>query len=196
MATKPKTDRPTPKEQLQAAQDRWFHDHDDFVQWWKNHRHAGFCFQKDRLGREIYSWHIHPVKAWTTAAYKVEYHDTLGEIIPETKQFADFVRLQWKKEQKRVERLSERLGTTFDAEHNQKVYNTLREEYAGSRGFGFSGFANTHKGDPDLWPEKSSDKDANWTEEGMRAKIDKTYEIVPGQSQEETNALSRRREDQ
>lgn len=190
-----KTNKPTEKEQFQAAQDRWFKDHDDFVQWWKNHRFSGFCFKKDKLGREVYRWDIHPVVAWNSSRYKVEYHDTLGEIIPETKEFADFVRLQWKKDQKKVERLSERLGTTFDADHNQKVYNTLLEEYGGTRGFAFSGFANEHKDDPDVWPEKSEEEKpekSEWTPESMKAKIDEAYS-GPYLSEEEQEALRRRR---
>ena len=186
--------KPTSKEQFEVAQARWFQDHDEFVQWWKNHRHSGFCFRKDPLGREMFRWDIQPVLAWNTAAYKVEYHDSIGETIPETEEFAEYVRLQWRKDQARVERLSERLGTTFDARHNQKVYATLRAEYAGSTGFGFSGFANTHKDDPDVWPENSSGKNADWTAESMKAKIDKAYEYEPGQSEEETEALRRRRE--
>ena len=56
---------------------------------------------------------------------------------PEVEELVRAIRIQWRQAQKKVERYSKKLGTTFNTEHNQKVYQTIQTEYGNADGFGF-----------------------------------------------------------
>lgn len=80
----------------------------EFVEWWKNHRHSGFCSVKDqRLGHEVFYWGITPRHAWKCARYRVEFEDATGTDTrcfigdePAFKMFSREDRERWRQEQK------------------------------------------------------------------------------------------------
>lgn len=147
-------------------------EHQEFVAWWKEHRHSGHCYTKNGYTH----WGLLPWQAYESEQYRAEFIGWSPDPI---------INLQidgWRAEQKEAERISALLGTTHDAEHNQKIYETIKEEYGS-----FNALRRA-------WEENGTLKrtPGDWSDDSMRAKIDKAYETIPGQSEEETEALRRR----
>ena len=180
-----------------------------FRAWWKNHRYSGYS--TNRVGRERFG--ILPYEAWHIWKYKAEFYFDNQQFLwpeelekpttmdiekwnaecggsPEIDEIITFVRQQWREAAIETDRLSKKLGTSFDAERNKKIYDTILEEYGTPEHGGFNGIRKEWEEDGTLKKTTST-----WTVESMRAKIDEAYAYEPGQSEEETELLKRRRDD-
>jgi hypothetical protein len=153
---------------------KWMAEHKEFVEFWKEHRNSGHCYVKGGYTH----WGILPWQAYESEQYRAEFigwspNPLVNDQI-----------LGWRKEQEETERLSALLGTTHYAEHNRKIYETIKEEYGS-----FNALRRAWEEDGTL-PRTPGD----WTGDSMKAKIDEAYAPEPGQSEEETEALRRRSE--
>lgn len=196
-----------------------------FREWWKSHRYSGYSV--NNVGRQ--RWGILPYEAWFCWKYRAEFHfeneyrfpwpedldrpttmdvdkwrgEKEMEDAPELGGLIEAIREQWRKDQAQTERLSVKLGTSFNTEQNKKVYDTIKKEYGTERDGWTLGFNEVEKdwreNDPEYreWtkPKLPTEEPQGWTEKAMRAKIDKAYATDPGQSEEETELLRRRRDD-
>lgn len=100
----------------------------DWREWWKNHRHSGFCYKKDpRTGNELYRWNTPPMIAFTILRYRVEFeHQTgisTGLSTEKYNWFTDEERAGWKKEQEEDDQFAREYGFTFDADKNKKIWD-------------------------------------------------------------------------
>lgn len=99
----------------------------EFREWWKNHRHSGYCFKFDeRLGQEIYSWNQTPEDAFSMLRYRVEFEDQtkikVGVSSAEFKSFSGTERAKWRDEQGKVDAFAAEYGFTSDAAENERIW--------------------------------------------------------------------------
>ena len=141
----------------------------EFREWWKCHRDAGFC--EDRFGKS--HWGIFPSLAWKHDCYRAEFSIVANEKYDRAQEYTAEEIDQWFKDQRDKEAFTKQYGFTFNCEDNQRIALKMIKER--SLAMRVQGMLNGDK--------------------SMQYKIDEAYAPEPGQSQEETDLLSRRRED-
>lgn len=69
---KPTTQKTESEQKSKPTGFNW-HEHKDFVEWWKEHKESGFV--QDNEGK--WRWNITPPEAWRSARYRSEFtgHD-------------------------------------------------------------------------------------------------------------------------
>jgi hypothetical protein len=115
----------------------------EFMDWWKEHRHSGYCYRRDQpglLGIKVERWSITPNIAWTMPRYRVEFEAGTGidtnavittydmggrveETYPARREFSEHVIIGWLKEQKEATEYANANGWSFDAEKNEVLWN-------------------------------------------------------------------------
>jgi hypothetical protein len=73
-------------------------DHPVFFEWWKKHRHSGFC--EDNQGK--WHWNTHPAEAWTIDKYRVEFSTDTGSPYKSKHQYSFEEIEKWGKEQQEM----------------------------------------------------------------------------------------------
>jgi hypothetical protein len=77
---------------------KWMNDHPRFVRWWKEHRHSGFCEDRERYSH----WSIPPWVAFHCDKYQAEYSSDTGiRFKPKYEYEAREIEL-WAKDQQRA----------------------------------------------------------------------------------------------
>ena len=156
---------------------KWMRDHDHFAKWWRDHRASGFC--EDASGK--YHWGIHPLEAWDCDSYRIEYSVYSGSVYkprdPDRSADIDVDFSAWAAQQKLAEEFAEKRGFGYSAEENMRIWRTL------GVGKGY------------LTAAVKDLLEAGFGANSMRKKIDEAYAPEPGQPEEETELLKRRRGD-
>lgn len=141
----------------------------EFREWWKNHRHAGFC--EDRFGKA--HWGVYPSEAWKHDCYRTEYSIAVDLYYDRQQEYSVEEIDKWAKEQMEADAFAEKHGFTFSCEENKSIALRLIKESS-------------------LTERVKAALDGKG--KGMREKIDEVYAYEPGQSKEETRLLARRRD--
>jgi hypothetical protein len=115
----------------------------EFIEWWREHRHSGYCYRHDQpglLGIKIERWSITPNVAWTMPRYRVEFEADTGidtnaviiiydmggrveETYPARREFSEHVISKWIEEQREASEYALANGWSFDAEKNEVLWN-------------------------------------------------------------------------
>ena len=149
-----------------------------FVYWWRNHSHSGFL--EDTEG--LFHYSITPPEAWGIERYRVEYSDATGHNYKPRRVISEEEKARWRKEQEEAQAITAAIEKRYGSEFWKlppeetmgritKIYDELVKDGAIKSPLNFAG----------------------WNEATMRAKIDEAYAPEPGQSEEETELLRRRR---
>ena len=157
----------------------------EFREWWKEHRYSGYAV--NHRGEQRFG--ISPLLAWGTWKYKAEFFAENSDAFPwpeglERPEFEDIEKwaLEQQTTEERTKALEKRLGKEFWKHMAPDVW------YAEFKKIGHELVKHQRSFDP------AFDVLVCRLTRSMKEKIENAYAYEPGQSEEETALLSRRRE--